>query len=155
MKSKTCKSTQIETKLIQTKCLRHIEDFSEKRVRNMKEKMIQKGIWEKPICIEKNHFLILDGQHRVQVAKALNLKYIPCVLFNYKDERVEVWSLRKDYFVSKEKVIERVLEENIYPYKTAKHKFPAKIQKCMIPLEKLFQYNDIDGPLMINIDNIV
>ena len=153
IKSKTL--PHVETRLIQTDRLRHIEGFSETRVHNMKEKIVQKGIWEKPICIEKNHLLVLDGQHRVQVAKALNLKYIPCALFDYQDDGVVVWSLRKDCFVSKEEVIKRALKKNIYPYKTAKHKFPVPIQKCLIPLEKLFQLNDTDGPLMLSLDNIL
>ena len=59
-------------KLVRIDLLKHIEDFSEKRASNMKEKMVQSGVWEKPICIEKNHFLILDGQHRFEVAKKLD-----------------------------------------------------------------------------------
>ena len=52
---------------------------------DMKDKMVNSGVWEKPISIEINHFLILDGQHRYEVAKILGFDYIPCELFDYND----------------------------------------------------------------------
>ena len=128
-------------KLVRIDLLKHIEGYSEKRASNMKEKMVQSGVWEKPICIEKNHFLILDGQHRFEVAKKLGLNYIPCELFDYNDGCVITWSLRKECIVSKELVVEQALSGNIYPYKTAKHKFPHKVKKCMIPLKELELYS--------------
>ena len=107
----------------------------------MKEKMLKKEIWEQPICIEKKYWLILDGHHRYNVAKQLGIKYIPCELFDYNDTNLLVWSLRKDLEVTKEFVIDRAISNNIYPYKTAKHKFPYTPKKCMLPLNILF--NDI------------
>ena len=124
-------------KLIRLNLLKHIESFSEKRVANMRRKMETSGIWEKPISVERNHMLILDGQHRYEVARGLKLTHIPCELFDYEDEDLLVWSLRKECDVSKQLVIERSLSGNIYPYKTAKHKFPRTVEKVMIPLEDL------------------
>ena len=128
-------------KLVRIDLLKHIEDFSEKRASNMKEKMVQSGVWEKPICIEQNHFLILDGHHRFEVAKKLGFNYIPCELFDYNNESMLVWSLRKECIVSKELIIEGALSGNIYPYKTAKHKFQYEIEKCMLSLDELQRYN--------------
>ena len=62
-------------KLVRLQLLKHIENFSHKRVNNMKEKMVKNGIWESPICIEENYRLILDGQHRYNVAIKLGFKY--------------------------------------------------------------------------------
>ena len=56
-------------KLIKVGLLRHIEAFSTKRVANITRKMLESGIWEKPICVERNHFLVLDGQHRLMAAQ--------------------------------------------------------------------------------------
>ncbi|MCK4664963.1 MAG: ParB N-terminal domain-containing protein [Bacteroidales bacterium] len=128
-------------KLVKVALLKHIEGFSKNRVENMKKKMFRSCIWEKPICIEKNHYLVLDGQHRFEVALKIGLKYIPCELFDYNDDEVVTWSLRKEYIVSKKMVIERALNGNIYPYKTAKHKFSRKIEKCNISLNELEKYN--------------
>lgn len=131
-------------KLVNINLLKHIESFSEKRAANMKRKILESRVWERPICIEKKYFLILDGQHRFEVAKKLGLKYVPCEFFDYNDETVIVWSLRKECVVTKALVIERALSGNIYPYKTAKHKFPQKIKKNMIPLKELQYYSKMN-----------
>ena len=124
-------------KLVRIDILKHIEAFSEKRVVNMHRKMRDGGVWEKPICVERNHMLILDGQHRYEVARALGLTHVPCEMFDYDDEDLLVWSLRDECEVSKALVIERSLSGDIYPYKTAKHKFPRKVEKIMMPLVEL------------------
>lgn len=135
-------------KLVKVNLLKHIESFSPRRVANMQKKMLKSGIWEKPICIEKNHFLVLDGQHRFEIAKMLRLKYIPCELFDYYEKGLETWSLRKDCVVSKELVIKKALDGDIYPYKTAKHRFPRQIEKCMITLKKLESYSKYDHDMI-------
>lgn len=127
--------------LVRLELLKPIEDFSQKRVHNMKMKMLDSGIWQKPICIEKKYLLILDGHHRYNVAKTLGLKYIPCESFDYNNNNLLVWSLRKDCMVNKKLVINKSLKGDIYPYKTAKHKFPKKVDKCLIPLTDLSFYD--------------
>jgi len=121
--------------IIEVKKLKHIEKFDEKRVQLLMEKIKKDGFWTKPLYIEKNHNLVLDGQHRLQVALRLGLKYVPVQGFRYED--IKVWTLRKEEEVSIPKVIKRANDGNIYPYKTVKHKFPNIINKCRIPLENL------------------
>ena len=130
-------------KLVKVSLLKHIESFSKKRVANMKRKMLQGNVWEKAICIEEKYFLILDGQHRFEVACELGLKYIPCEFFDYDDENLKVWSLRKKCVVTKDLIAQRSLSGDIYPYKTAKHKFPRKIAKIKLPLGELHYYSKV------------
>ena len=54
----------------------------------------------------------------------------------------KIWSLRKKCDVSKSLVIKNSKSGDIYPYKTAKHKFPRKIDKCSIPLNTLTSIRD-------------
>ena len=131
-------------KLVKLELLSPIEGHSKIRVENMKNKMIALGLWISPICIEAEHWLILDGHHRFNVAKQLGYKYVPSELFYYKDRGLTVWSLRKEYNVNKELVIRKALNRDIYPYKTAKHKFPYHVDKCMLPLSELSKYNMFD-----------
>lgn len=121
--------------LIDPRALRHIEDFDPARVEWLKQKILGERIWTTPVCIERTHALVLDGQHRLEVALALKLERIPALLYDYRD--VEVWSLREDELVSRELVIERSLSGNIYPYKTAKHRFPAALPELEVPLAEL------------------
>ncbi len=135
-------------KLVKLELLNPIEGHSKIRVENMKNKMIALGLWIRPICIEAEHWLILDGHHRFNVAKELGYKYVPSELFDYKDKNLTVWSLRKDYNVNKDLVIRKALNGDIYPYKTAKHKFPYHIDKCMLPLSELSKYNIINDDIV-------
>jgi len=121
--------------LIDPKTLRHIEGFSAKRVAWLKKKVLSEGLWTKPLCVEREHLLVMDGQHRMEVALALGLSVVPCLLFDYDD--VEVWSLRHTEEVTRELVVQRSLGENIYPYKTAKHGFPIEVPAIEMPLESL------------------
>lgn len=121
--------------MIDTDKLKHIEQHNNKRVKELLSKIKSEGVWTKPLYIEKNHNLTLDGQHRLEVAKKLGLKKVPCQLFDYQN--VKVWSLRKEEIVNPEEVIKRVDEGNIYPYKTVKHKFPKVVSECKIKLKEL------------------
>lgn len=106
---------------VETDMLREIEKFDSERVDVLVKKIESEKIWTMPIIVEKNNMLVLDGQHRLESAKRMNLKKIPALLVDYKD--VIVWSLRPEEKVTKKIVIERALSHNIFPYKTVKHKF--------------------------------
>jgi|APSaa5957512576_1039674.scaffolds.fasta_scaffold07062_2 hypothetical protein len=111
-----------EIVLIKTDQLLHIEDYGRKRVEWLKDKIIDEGLWTVPLKLDKENFLVMDGQHRMEVAKSIGLIYIPCVLYSY--DEVKVWSLRDNHKVDKDSIIKRALSGDIYPYKTAKHSFP-------------------------------
>ena len=115
--------------------LRHIEGFSAKRVEWLKSKILEEGVWIKPVALDKDEGLVLDGQHRMEVARALELAVIPAVRYDYAE--VEIWSLRPKYSFDWKKVVEKALAGDIYPYKTVKHRFPAPLPACEFSLEEL------------------
>jgi hypothetical protein len=121
--------------MVETRLLRHIEGFSPRRVEWLKNKIVRDGIWKKPIALDSDHHLVLDGQHRMEVALVLGLKRIPAVKFDYA--LVRVWSLRPKYTFDWQHVVERALAGDIYPYKTVKHAFPAAIPTCEFNLNEL------------------
>ncbi|MCX5815339.1 MAG: hypothetical protein NTX75_03730 [Proteobacteria bacterium] len=121
--------------LVDVGSLRHIEGFSRRRVEWLREKILKEEFWVKPIAIDAHNFLVLDGQHRMEVALALELKKVPAVKYEYA--RVEVWSLRKKYQFDWQLVTERALVGDIYPYKTVKHRFPEPLPLCQYSLEEL------------------
>ena len=111
-----------EIVLIDVEKLKHIEGFGQKRVVWLKNKILKDGKWTNPLRISNQHYLVMDGNHRMEAAKILHLKYIPCLMYDY--DEVEVWSLRKNQIVTSQLIIEGALSGCIYPYKTAKHAFP-------------------------------
>ena len=83
--------------LVKTEELKHIEGYGKKRVHWLKNKILKEGLWTVPLKIEKNLNLVMDGQHRMEVAKDLGLNAVPCLAYLY--DEVKVWSLRKNYIL--------------------------------------------------------
>ena len=121
--------------LIDPSALRHIEGFSARRVRWLRDKVVSEGRWTKPIVLDDEYNLVLDGQHRMEVALELGLKLVPAVRFSYAE--VEVWSLRPQYTFTWKEVVDRAIAGDIYPYKTVKHRFPTELPICDFALGEL------------------
>src|SRR5690606_24861175 len=85
----------VKVELVDVSALKHIEGFSKKRVEWLREKILREGAWVKPLALDDAHHLVLDGQHRMEVARALGLRRVPAVRYRYED--VKVWSLRPKY----------------------------------------------------------
>lgn len=124
-----------EVQFVSVDGLKHIEAFDEKRVQTLLTKIEGEAVWSAPVIIEKNDHLVLDGQHRMEVAKRMGLKRIPAIVVDYRD--VHVWTLRKEQRVSLPLIRKRVRNGNIYPYKTVKHKFDFYLPKISVDLDEL------------------
>lgn len=129
--------SRYSVEMVEVASLRHIEGFSQRRVSWLVRKIQAEGVWTKPLVVDRAHHLVMDGQHRMEVARLLGMAAVPAVLFDYAD--VDVWSLRPaHYAVSAEEIVDRALRGDIYPYKTAKHRFPCgKLPELAIPLKAL------------------
>ena len=121
--------------LVEVCDLSHVEGFSQKRVGWLMEKITSEEIWNLPICIDREYGIVMDGQHRMEVAKSLGLSLIPAIKFSHSE--VDFWSLRDNHEVSLEKIINNHNSGDIYPYKTVKYGFPFPIPDCSISLEEL------------------
>ena len=124
-----------EYELIDVDKLIPIEGFIDERKKLIFEKVKDDQYWTKPVVLDSENYLIMDGHHRFEAAKQLKLRKIPAILVSYKD--VRVWSLRTSEKVTVELVRERALLGEIYPNKTVKHKFPFEVGSCNIPLKDL------------------
>ena len=121
--------------MVSIKKLLPIEDYIKERADLLYDEISNSTWWTKPIVVDIENFLILDGHHRFQVAKKLKLKKIPVVFTKYSD--VEVWSLRKSEYVDVPTVIKRAKNNNIYPNKTVKHIFQFSVPHCKIKISNL------------------
>jgi len=115
--------------------LRHIEKFSSRRVEWLRNKILQEGVWVKPLALDLHHNLVLDGQHRMEVALSLGLKRVPVVRFDYAS--VPLRSLRENHQFDWQEVARRALINDIYPYKTVKHDFVVPMPVCQFSLQEL------------------
>jgi len=112
-----------------------VEAYDKSRISRIKQFIIQDSYWRKPLRIEKNHNLVLDGHHSLELAREMKLRFVPVIGFDY--DEIEMWSLREELCLNKEIVIKNATRGNIYPYKTVKHKFPDVRCECNISLEEL------------------
>lgn len=127
----------MKIEMVEVDQLKHIEGFSRKRVLWLKDKIVREGVWNKPVALDNGHCLVLDGQHRMEVALAIGLKWIPAVKYEYA--AVKIWSLRpRQHEFDWEIVVKRALAGDIYPYKTVKHEFPTPVPLCNLKLEELY-----------------
>lgn len=126
----------MKIEMVDPQTLLHIEGFSKRRATWLREKIVKEGRWTKPIALDDQHNLVLDGQHRMEVALALGLKRVPAVRYSYA--AIEIWSLRPKYTFVWQDVVARALAKDIYPYKTVKHKFPeGGLPPCDFALSEL------------------
>jgi len=115
--------------------LKHIEGYSKRRVTWLTQKILTEGLWTKPLALDLEHNLVLDGQHRMEVALCLGLKHVPIVRYDYA--QVPLRTLRPNHQFDWRIVTERALRNDIYPYKTVKHDFLEPLPPCQFPLEAL------------------
>ena len=129
------KEMALDYDLISIDKLIPIEECINERKRLVTDKIRNDNHWIKPIIIDCDNFLIMDGHHRFEAAKELGLKKIPAILVSYDD--IEIWSLREAEIISKDLIREKALRGSVYPNKTVKHSFPFEIKGCQISLEEL------------------
>lgn len=122
-------------KLVRVFSLIPHEMTNEKRFQKLFNK-IRKNEFIKPIVVDINSLVILDGHHRVKAIKTLGYKNIPVYLVNYKNRSIKVFSRRKNYNVNKKEVITRGINKNLYPPKTTRHRIDG-LRNWKIPLNLL------------------
>ena len=92
------------------------------------------GFWTVPIALEKQTLAIMDGHHRFNAAKALGLKFVPCLLFSYEEPGVVVGSWRQDIVITKDVIFANIKLGLKFPYKTTRHSFFPEIDEVKIDL---------------------
>lgn len=125
-----------KVQLVDVSLLHGIEENNSERASVLQKVILDEGRWTVPIIVTNQTYLVLDGQHRLEVARRLNLKRIPALFVDYDD--VAVWSLHKEIKVSQRAVEKKVLKEKeIYPYKTVKHKLGFEVPQININIDEL------------------
>jgi hypothetical protein len=125
--------------LLEIQDLKTHEKISARRVREVVELIKKKGEFIKPIIVEKNTHVILDGHHRVEALKKLGYTKVPCLLVDYMSDEVKVYLRRKDLPMNliKQFILNTALEGNSFERKTTRHYIVARQQKIKVRLEEL------------------
>jgi uncharacterized protein (DUF1015 family) len=115
------------------------ENIVERRVASLSARILKDGFIKKAIAVDQSSFVVLDGHHRVEAARAIGLRRIPAIILDYSSEKIVV----TPHSISKEDVIRAALEGRKFPPKTTKH---------MISLEgHLFHISRIEPDVRLDI----
>lgn len=90
-------------------------------VEQLLERIRSDGFLKRPLSVDANTHVILDGHARFNCLKRLGCDIIPVYLFDYKLPEIVLDSYRDDIKISKEDIIRAGLIANKFPPKTSKH----------------------------------
>ena len=108
------------------------------RANQLADAIRELGFWTVPIAIEHSMLAIMDGHHRFNAAKLLNLARVPCVLMDYGKSGVTLQSWRSDWDIDVDDIFLMLKEGKKFPIKTTRHLFSPSIKEMKIPLDLLF-----------------
>jgi uncharacterized protein (DUF1015 family) len=93
----------------------------------------------KPILVDDQFYVILDGHHRFNALKMMGCKRIPAYLIDYESHEVMLglWPEACVTSISKKDVIKMGLSNKVYPPKTTRHTFRFELPKVSVPLKDL------------------
>ena len=110
------------------------EEVDATHVRRLAEQVRRCGHWLAPLPVEAATGLVMDGNHRLQVAHLLGLRRLPCVPLHYDDQRlcVQCWKTGRPFTLDELTAI--VTVSAVLPYKTTRHAFDPPLPETEIPL---------------------
>ncbi|WP_061538600.1 ParB N-terminal domain-containing protein [Collimonas fungivorans] len=117
--------------------LKQSEEVDNNNVTSLIEAIAKDDYWTTPISVENGTGLLMDGNHRLQAALALNLHSIPCIKLSYSDKRVNVRYWDSSDLVDVESIRQSIQRGKLLPYKTTKHVFSPPLPFVSIPLQLL------------------
>jgi len=136
----------VDIRIVDILLLKCHEKVDAQRLANLKAEIESDGILKKPIVVDVNTNVVLDGHHRIGALQALGCSKIPVVLVNYQSPKIGVKTSENGEEYSKHKVIEAALKVEPLPPKSTWHYITcskeiahiSKIQKTVnVPLENL------------------
>lgn len=108
--------------LAPTADLRPHEEVDPDRVEELVGTIREEGVFLHPVVVDDETGTVLDGHHRLEAARRLELRLTPVHLVDYRDEAVALETWREDREPpTKDEVVERARSGNLFPPKTTKH----------------------------------
>jgi L-serine kinase (ADP) len=120
--SDTPRASRPGVRLMDIASLKAHEQVKPKKAAQLARHMRRSRIMPKPILVDAETGVILDGHHRYWACREVGCRRVPCVAVDYvRDARITVAPRRPGVLVTKEEVIRRALEGHLYPPKSTKH----------------------------------
>jgi len=78
--------------LISVNSLKLHEHHIAKRLEELEKEILNDGVIKRPIIVEETTLTVLDGTHRVTLARKLGFKKIPALLISYELAEIRSWA---------------------------------------------------------------
>ena len=125
--------------MVERETLKDHEEVIPSNLEKRVSKMMSKGFY-KPIVIDNDSKVILDGHHKWTAAKLLDLDLVPVIIVDYLQDDtvlVDVWPESGRQHITKEEVLEMGISDTVFPPKTSRHSFSFNLPSIGIPLDDL------------------
>lgn len=126
--------------MIPVEVLKPHEQVIQKKVDQLERMTIRWDAYTKPLLVDGATGTILDGHHRYEIARRLDLQCLPCVVVEYLDDdsiTLLLWPNSDREGISKDDVIQAGLSGDLMPPKTSRHLLSDDLPPISVPLSRL------------------
>ena len=130
----------MRVQLIPVEVLKPHEQVIQKKVDQLERMTIRWDAYTKPLLVDGATGTILDGHHRYEIARRLDLQCLPCVVVEYLDDdsiTLLLWPNSDREGISKDDVIQAGLSGELMPPKTSRHLLSDDLPPISVPLSRL------------------
>ena len=107
--------------VVEVERLRGHERTDEARLKALKAEIESDGMLFRPIVVDEDTNVVLDGHHRLEALRLLGCSRIPVCYVSYVSDRIGVMSMIKGLDITKAKVVQAAMEGEPFPPKTTWH----------------------------------
>jgi len=122
-------------KMLNISLLKPHEEIKLDRAKQLYAEIKQTNIWTTPILVDSEFLIVMDGHHRLKVAQLLELNSLPCFVLPYSS--IDVYKCGTNIPFSSELIIEKALNNELFPYKTTRHIVRHPLPNISIALDAL------------------
>ena len=101
--------------------LKENEEIESRYLEKLKKQIIRDKILKRPIVVDKDTKIIIDGHFRFNSLKQLGYSKIPALLIDYNSPEILARTWRENEKITKEDVLLAGLNGKKFPPKTSKH----------------------------------
>ncbi len=127
----------MNVQLIAIEVLRPHELVDATHVEYLTRQIVEKGHWLRPIVVDRESHIVMDGHHRLEAARRVGLSKIPCALLDYNSDDIRVVETHSGIAFDVALIKSAAECGDRLPIKSTKHIFSANIDSVDIPLEQL------------------
>ena len=127
---------ETQIKLLDISDLLISRECDETIVEDEKSQFLDCGLWKKPICIDSEFSIVLEGENRIVAAKQIGLKIAPAISFNISEVMINPVNNDVDE-CDFEMIFSRLKSGEVHPLDNFHISFYSEIPECSIDLEEL------------------